>query len=80
MSLHREAEDFKQAVGAFHTHHSKMTWNAGTPGIDPWLRDTLVSLQYTLNKLAELEIKIARQMDLNTENINRVFNHINSQK
>jgi len=57
-----------------------MTWNAGTPGIDPWLRDTLVSLQYTLNKLAELEIKIARQMDLNTENINRVFNHINSQK
>lgn len=77
MSLRSEAENSVNAVAAFHTHHSRMTWNAGTPGIDPWLRDTLVSLQGTLQTLANTQLQIAAQVDSNTAAIRQIANHLN---
>ncbi|MBL5974835.1 MAG: hypothetical protein D3X82_14005 [Candidatus Leucobacter sulfamidivorax] len=43
----------KQNVAAFHTWHSPRTYNPGHPQLDPWMRDVLLSLQQTLNLLAE---------------------------
>lgn len=77
MSLRSEAEKSVKAVAAFHTHHSRMTWTAGTPGIDPWLRDTLVSLQGTLQTLANTQLQIATQVDSNTATIRQIANHLN---
>lgn len=79
-NLQREAEKSVQAVQALHTHHSKMTWNAGTPGIDPWLRDTLVSLQGALNTIAATQVKIAAQVDRNSDVISEIANHLNQQR
>jgi hypothetical protein len=78
--LTSKAQSSQQAVGAFHTHHSKMTWNAGTPGIEPWLRDTLVSLQMALNQLADTQVEIARQVDQDAERIARLERAARSQR
>lgn len=43
----------KENVAAFHTWHSTRTYNPGHPQLDPWMRDVLLSLQQTLNLLAE---------------------------
>lgn len=56
-------------VQAFHTWHSKRTYDAGHPEIDPWMRDVLVSLQSTLNLLA-------KQLDDNTARIQRLERHL----
>lgn len=52
-------------VAAFHTWHSGRTFTSGHPGVDPWMRDVLVSLQNTLNLLA-------KQIDENTERLDRL--------
>lgn len=57
-------------MGAFHTWHSSRTWEAGHPEIDPWMRDVLVSLQSTLNLLAE-------QLDSNTARLEPIERHLN---
>ena len=75
--LHGDAEQSVQAVSAFHTWHSKMTWNPGQPGIEPWLRDTLVSLQGTLNTIAQTQLKIADQVDQNTRLLAQIAHHLN---
>lgn len=62
----------KENVAAFHTHHSSRTWNPGHPQIDPWMRDVLISLQSTLNQLAE-------QIDSNTERIKRIEAYLRQQ-
>jgi hypothetical protein len=74
--LKQDAEGSVQAVNAFHTHHSKMTWNAGMPGIDPWLRNTLVALQGTLQTMAAAQVKIAEQVDRNSERLTRIEQHL----
>lgn len=58
-----------QNVQAFHTWHSGRTFNAGHPQIDPWLRDVLVSLQSTLNLLAE-------QIDDSTRRLDQIEAHL----
>lgn len=80
MYLQSDAENAKNAVLAFHTHHSKMTFNPGVPGIAPWLRDTLVSLQHTLQVMAETQIKIAKQTDQNTEVLRQVTRYLENQQ
>lgn len=55
----------REHAAAFHTWHSKRTWNAGHPQIDPWMRDVLVALQACLNELAT-------QIDSNTERLDRI--------
>jgi hypothetical protein len=79
-SLKSDAENAKNAVAAFHTHHSGKTFYAGQPGIEPWLRDTLVSLQHTLNVMSETQVKIAEQVDRNTATLRQVVNHLNANK
>lgn len=79
-SLKREAERSVQAVKAFHTHHSGKTFYAGQPGIEPWLRDTLVSLQDTLNTIAATQVKIAGQLDRTTQVTDNVVNHLNQRQ
>ena len=79
MSLSSDAEDFKRSVRAFHSHHANKTFYPGKPGIEPWLRDTLVALQNSLDNLAELELKMAQQIDTNTANILRIADHVNRQ-
>lgn len=61
-----------QNVAAFHTWHQSRTWNAGHPDLDPWMRDVLLSLQNTLNLLA-------KQLDENTQRIDRIENHLRKQ-
>lgn len=78
--LKREDDNVANAVAAFHTHHSGKTFYAGQPGIEPWLRDTLVSLQHTLNVMAATQVKIAEQVDRNTAVLQQVVNHLNSRK
>jgi hypothetical protein len=78
--IEREATSAKAAVVNFHNHHSRLTWNAGTPGIEPWLRDTLVALQEALYKVADVQIKLAKQVDVNAENIDRIIAYINQQR
>ena len=75
--LHGDAEQSVQAVNAFQSWHSKMTWNAGQPGIEPWLRDTLVSLQNTLNTVAQTQLKIADQVDENARLLAQIAHHLN---
>lgn len=58
-----------QNVAAFHTWHSKYTFNPGHPEIQPWMRDVLISLQSTLNLLA-------KQLDDNTERLDRIERHL----
>ena len=77
--LKRDAENSVQAVNAFHTWHSKMTYNEGQPGIDPWLRDTLVSLQGTLQTITNTQLAISKQVDENTDRLSRIERHLNSQ-
>ncbi|WP_354169794.1 hypothetical protein [Arthrobacter sp. UYEF36] len=79
-NLKREAENAVNAVGAFHTFHSGKTFYAGQPGIEPWLRDTLVSLQNTLNTIASTQLKIAEQLDRTTEVVDNVVNHLNQRQ
>lgn len=79
-NLQSEAENAKNAVAAFHTWHSGKTFHAGQPGIEPWLRDTLVSLQSTLNTMADTQLKIAAQVDRNTETLRQVVNHLNQRQ
>ena len=59
----------KDNVAAFHTWHSGRTFSSGHPQIDPWLRDVLVSLQSTLNLLAE-------QIDESASRIERIEAHL----
>lgn len=59
-------------VQAFHTWHSGRTFNSGHPEIDPWMRDVLVSLQSTLNILA-------KQIDSNTDRLERIEAHLRRQ-
>lgn len=80
MTLEGQARELAARITDFHNTHQPKTWNAGTPGIDPWLRDSLVALQTALYKLSEVQMATAKQVDENTENINRVFRYINSQK
>jgi hypothetical protein len=61
----------KENVAAFQTWHSSRTYNPGHPEIDPWMRDVLLSLQSTLNQLAE-------QMDSNTERLDRIERFLRS--
>lgn len=63
----------RENVTAFHTWHSSRTYNAGNPQIDPWLRDVLVSLQSTLNLLAD-------QLDDNTSRIGALEFRLNTMK
>lgn len=79
-NLRREAENAKNAVSAFHTFHSGKTFYAGQPGIEPWLRDTLVSLQNTLNTMAATQLQIAEQVDRNTETLRQVVSHLNQRQ
>jgi hypothetical protein len=62
----------KDNVAAFHTWHSSRTFNAGHPQIDPWMRDVLVSLQTTLNLLAQ-------QIDDNSARLDRIEQHLRRQ-
>lgn len=78
-SLIRDAQQSVQAVAAFHTHHSGKTYYAGQPGIEPWLRDTLVSLQDTLNTIAATQLKIAEQLDRTSNVVDNVVTHLNRQ-
>lgn len=77
MSASRAADQAKQAAAAFHTWHSKRTWNAGHPQIDPWMRDVLVALQSALNTITESQAQIAAQVDRNTETLRQIVNHLN---
>ena len=63
----------QENVAAFHTWHSSRTYSPGNPQIDPWLRDVLVSLQSTLNLLAE-------QMDDNTRRFGTLESRLNSMR
>ncbi|HWK19780.1 MAG TPA: hypothetical protein VNR37_03295 [Microbacteriaceae bacterium] len=65
------ASSAKENVAAFHTWHSGRTYSPGHPQIDPWMRDVLVSLQSTLNLLAE-------QIDKNSERIARIERFLQS--
>jgi hypothetical protein len=55
----------QQNAAAFHSWHSNRTYNPGHSQIDPWMRDVLLGLQACLNEFA-------RQIDSNTERLDRV--------
>jgi hypothetical protein len=60
-------------AAAFHTWHSGRTFYAGNPQIDPWMRDVLVNLQACLNEFA-------KQIDSNTERLDRIEAHLRRQR
>lgn len=59
-------------AAAFHGWHSSRTFHAGHSQIDPWMRDVLINLQACLNEFA-------KQIDSNTERLERIEAHLRRQ-
>ncbi|MFF1574129.1 hypothetical protein ACFVWR_15410 [Leifsonia sp. NPDC058292] len=76
--LKAAADSSVQAVAAFHSFHSGKTWHPNQPGIEPWLRDSLVSLQGALQTIAQTQVKIAEQVDRNTDRLDRIERYLQS--
>lgn len=72
MSVSYDAENTKQIAYATQGHHSKKTFHPNQPGIEPWMRETLLAIQRSLNALAETQVEIARQVERNTARIERI--------
>ena len=59
----------QQNAAAFHSWHSNRTYHPGNPEIDPWMRNVLLNLQACLNEFA-------KQIDSNTERLDRIEAHL----
>jgi hypothetical protein len=75
-NLRSQAETTQANVKRVHGHHSAKTYYPDQPGIEPWMRDTLVALQVAINSLAETQVAIAEQVDKNTTRLRRLEQQI----
>lgn len=79
-SASSKASSARDAVGAFQTYHSAKTYNPGTPGIEPWMRETLLALQRALNQIADAQVAAAQELEQQGTRLARIERHLNSQR
>jgi hypothetical protein len=71
-NLRSQAEQSRNVARRVQGHHSSKTYNPNQPGIDPWMRDTLLAMQDALNSITETQLAIAEQVDENTSRLRRI--------
>ncbi|WP_136642857.1 hypothetical protein [Subtercola vilae] len=79
-NMRNHGNESVQAVAAFHTWHSIRTYNPNQPGIDPWMRDVLVSLQGTLQVLAQTQNALAEESDRQSSRLDQIERWVRQQQ
>lgn len=74
--LSRDAEQAKQMAYGVNSHHSNKTYHAGNPEIQRWLRDTLIANDVALRALADVQVKIAKELDAQSSRLADLENYL----